>query len=127
MQRLYRLARDGQRGDAPDATPEERELGSAAWQELNESAALRDLLKVLEARFPRDWGQSAHREPEADYDAQNYLDVHAMDRDQLAALLTEPPDVLREALVQAARPVYAVLLAGGFDPTAPVEPDERLE
>lgn len=117
--RLYRLARAGQRGDEPNATPDERELGAAAWRELGESAALRELLQVLQARFPRDWGASAHREPEADYDPQNYLDVHEMTREQLAALLSEPTEVLRLALVDAARPVYAILVAGGFDPAAP--------
>lgn len=123
--RLYRLAKAGQRGDERDATEDERELGAAAWKELAESAALRELLQVLQARFPKDWGASAHREPEADYDPQNYLDVHEMTREQLAALLSEPTDVLRQALVDAARPVYAVLVAGGFDPTAPVPAEEK--
>jgi hypothetical protein len=123
--RLYRLAKRGNRGDEPDASPEEQAAGMEAWRQLNESAALRDLLRIMESRFPRDWGQSAHREPEADYDPQGYLDANEMTREQLAALLSEPTEVLRLALVDAARPVYAILVAGGFDPTAPVPADEK--
>ncbi len=81
--------------------------------------------RLKERRWPQDWGASKHRVPEPDFDAQNYLDAHAMDREQLGALLSDPPEVVRLALVDVAAKVYAVLIAGGFDPDAPiVEPAE---
>ncbi len=76
--------------------------------------------RLKERRWPQDHGASKHRVPEPEFDAQNYLDTHAMDREQLAALLSDPPELVRLALVDAAPKVYAVLLAGGFDPEAPI-------
>lgn len=76
--------------------------------------------KLKERRWPAEWGQSQHRKADPDYDAQNYLDTTAMDRDQLGALFSDPPELVRAALVDVAPKVYAVLLAGGFDPLAPI-------
>lgn len=70
------------------------------------------------SRFPEDYGTSKHRKPEAPHDAQEWLDANSMDREQLAALLSDPPDAIRAALVDAAPAVYAILVAGGFDPSA---------
>ncbi len=84
---------------------------------------LKEILNVLAARFPQDWGTSKHREPEPDYDGQAYLDAHSMDREQLAALFADPPEVMRNALCDAGHAVYRILLAGGFDPAAPIPVD----
>jgi hypothetical protein len=83
--------------------------------------------RLKERRWPQDHGASKHRQPEPDHDAANYLDAHAMDREQLAALLSDPPEVVRQALVDVAPKVYAVLLAGGFDPEAPIKEPEELD
>jgi hypothetical protein len=68
------------------------------------------------ARFPADYGTSKHRQVEAPFDAQEWLDANAMDREQLAALFSDPPESIRAGLVAAAPAVYAILLAGGFEP-----------
>ncbi len=80
---------------------------------------LKELLNVLSSRFPLDWGQSKHREPESDFSASEYLDAHAMDREQLGALLCDPPELIRLALQDSAYSVYRILLEGGFDPAQP--------
>lgn len=92
---------DGQRGEPPPL-PTVNEL---VW-----------LDRTMEARFPAHYGASKHRAPDADFEASNYLDAHVMEREQLAALLADPPEPIRLALVDSAPYVYAVLIAGGFDP-----------
>lgn len=74
------------------------------------------LERVRESRAPTDYGTSKHRQPELEHSAQEYLDAHQMDSEQLAALFSDPPDVIRGALVASATAVYAILLQGGFDP-----------
>jgi hypothetical protein len=83
------------------------------------NSQLKELINVLAARFPEDWGTSKHRKPEPEHDAANYLDAYTMEREQLGALFADPPEAIRLALVDSAPYVYAVLLAGGFDPSAP--------
>jgi hypothetical protein len=85
---------------------------------------LKELLNVLASRFPADWGQSKHRMPEPEFDAANYLDSHVMEREQLAALFADPPEAIRSALVDSAVYVYAILVAGGFQPATTVGGDE---
>jgi hypothetical protein len=116
--RLWRLCQTVERGERPDASSSERELAKGAAQALGDAVQLKELLNVLSARFPADWGTSALRVPEPEYDPQNWLDANSMDREQLAALLSDPPDAIRSALVDAAPAVYAILVAGGFDPGA---------
>jgi hypothetical protein len=122
--RLWRLCQVVERGERPDAEPAERELAHNASQALAEATQLKELLNVLRDRFPEDWGTSKHRKPEPEYDAQGYLDAHAMEREQLAALLSDPPDAIRGALVDAAPAVYAILVAGGFDPQKAVASED---
>lgn len=107
MDQLYGLAKNAQQGDRWSA------------EQLMKNPQLKEILNVLGARFPKDWGTSKHREPEQDYDPSNYLDSTGMDREQLGALLCDPPDVLRLAMVDQAHEVYGILIAAGFDPTAP--------
>lgn len=116
--RLWRLCQLVERGERPDAEPAERELAHNAAQALSEATQLKELLNVLSARFPEDWGTGKHRRPEPEYDPQNWLDANTMDREQLAALLSDPPEAIRGALVDAAPAVYAILVAGGFVPPA---------
>jgi hypothetical protein len=52
-------------------------------------------------RFPEDYGASKHRKPEAEFDGQHWLDAHAMDREQLKALFTDPPELIRLAMEDA--------------------------
>jgi len=87
-------------------------------------AELSWLDRTMEARFPDHYGASKHRSPDADFDASNFLDAHVMEREQLAALFSDPPEPIKLALVDSAAQVYAVLLAGGFDPAAGKGKDE---
>src|SRR4030095_15675088 len=80
---------------------------------LSKNPQLKELLNVLAARFPEDWGQSKHRKPEPEHQGENYLDAHVMEREQLGALFADPPEPIRLALVDSAAQVYAVLIAGG--------------
>jgi hypothetical protein len=114
--RLWRLCQTVERGERHDASDEQRGLAVNALEALTSSPQLKELLNVLQARFPSDWGASKHRNPEPEYDAQNWLDAHVMEREQLAALLSDPPEPVRLALVDSAPAVYAILVAGGFDP-----------
>jgi hypothetical protein len=92
------------------------DLAQAGQWEKIDPKMVRDLLAVMEARFPEDWGANKHRVPEPEFDAQHWLDAHTMDHEQLAALFTDPPEPIRKALVSSADAVYGILLAGGFNP-----------
>lgn len=113
-QMLYELTSKALKGDA-DA----REALALQGPQLKE------LLNVLASRFPEDWGQSKHRKPEPEHDGANYLDAHTMEREQLGALFADPPESIRLALVDSAAQVYAVLLAGGFDPARKAEDETK--
>jgi hypothetical protein len=76
--------------------------------------------RLREARHPEDYGTSKHRKPEPQFDANNWLETNGMDREQLGALLRDPPDVLALAIADEARALYARIMASGFDPEAPV-------
>jgi hypothetical protein len=91
------------------------------------NSQLKELLNVLAARFPEDWGTSKHRKPEPEFDAANYLDSNTMEREQLGALFCDPPEAIRAALVDSAPAVYAILIAGGFDPAAPRKATDETE
>lgn len=122
---LYEIARDHY-----DQAQAKWELDIVAWgtpPEAPDAAELAWLDRVMEARFPEDWGTSKHRKPEAEFDAANYLDQNTMTREQLAALLADPPEPIRLALVDSAPYVYAVLVAGGFDPAAPRKAEHETE
>lgn len=79
---------------------------------------MKELLNVLAARYPADWGTSKHRTPEPEYTAEEWLDDHALTHEQLGALFADPPEPILKALVSRAPDVYALLLAHGFDPSA---------
>lgn len=117
VRRLYDLCDQAAKGDILAITL------------LAKDSGLRELLNVLAARFPRDWGTSKHREPDADYSGENYLNEHSMSREQLGAVFLDPPESIRLALVDQAHAVYRILLAGGFDPAVPemrkAEDDEQ--
>ncbi len=105
---LFELTKRAYEGDA-----------EASERLAEQGPQLKELLNVLSSRFPLDWGQSKHREPESDFSASEYLDANAMDREQLGALLCDPPELIRLALVDAAPAVYRILVEGGFDPAQP--------
>jgi hypothetical protein len=95
--RLYKLAR------------EER------WEELNECGPqMKELLNVLAARYPEDWGTHAHRKPEPEPDGDAWLERAGITHVQLVHMLKEPPEQVRAALVEAGDDVYALLLASGW-------------
>lgn len=97
-----------------------------AWKEpppLPDVNEMMWLERVRISRHPEDYGTSKHRSVPPEYDGQAYLDAHSMDREQLAALFADPPEVMRSALVDAGHAVYRILLAGGFDPAAPIPVD----
>lgn len=110
VQRLFSLAQRATNGD------EEAGLILASH-----GPQMKELLNVLSARFPKDWGTSKHRESEADFSADEYLDAHAMTREQLGAVFADPPEKIRQALADQAPAVYRILVEAGFDPSAPVQ------
>lgn len=113
-QMLFELTKRALKGD------------EAALESLSKQGPqLKELLNVLAARFPADWGVSKHRIPEPEHDGANYLDAHTMEREQLGALFADPPEPIRLALVDSAAQVYAVLLAGGFDPARKAEDETK--
>jgi hypothetical protein len=71
------------------------------------------------SRHPEDYGTSKHRKPDTPFDGLEYLNETAMDRQQLAALFSDPPEEMRAALQDAAYAVFAILVEGGFDPAIP--------
>jgi hypothetical protein len=89
--------------------PQQPDVADMVWME-----------RIREARHPEDYGTSKHRKPEPEFDANNWLEANGMDREQLGALLCDPPESLRQALADQAPTVYRILLASGFDPAAPV-------
>lgn len=108
--RLWRLCQVVQRGERAGATELERELAINAATALTDNAQLKELLNVLAARFPEDWGTSKHRKPEPEYDAQGYLEAHIMEREQLIAMFREPPENVRIAMIDAGwTPPVAIL------------------
>lgn len=104
------------------------ELLFAAWSTpptTPDVAELTWLERLRESRWPEDHGASKHRKPEPEHDGANYLDAHTMEREQLGALFADPPEPIRLALVDSAAQVYAVLLAGGFDPARKAEDETK--
>lgn len=89
VQRLWELAKRAHAGDLD------------ALRVLSENKIVERLLNLLESRWPEDWGQSKHRKPEPEHDGQHWLDAHAMDREQLKALFTDPPELIRLAMEDA--------------------------
>lgn len=123
--RMHRATRLVDAGEREGASDNDRALAAQALEALAEPQ-LKELLNVLAARFPEDWGTSKHRKPEPEYDPQNFLDANTMDREQLAALFTDPPDAIKGALQDSAASVYAILLAGGFDPRKATDGSENV-
>lgn len=54
--------------------------------------------RLKERRFPEDTGASAHRKPEPEHSASNWLDANQMDLEQLKALFDDAPEVVVDAL-----------------------------
>lgn len=109
-QRLFSLAQRAANGDE-----------DAGLTLASHGTQMKELVSLLSARFPKDWGTSKHRESEADFSADEYLDAHAMTREQLGAVFADPPEAIRLALVDQAHAVYRILLEAGFDPGAPAQ------
>jgi hypothetical protein len=71
-------------------------------------------------RFPKDHGagdglaQLRELEPELDLEA--WWAKHGLDREQLQALLREPPDALKEAIVAEADAIFGLLRDAGWKP-----------
>ena len=87
------------------------------WAALTEMGPqLKELLNVLAARYPEDWGVSTHRRPERDVDGAAWLEREGMTHAQLVAMLSDPPEPVAKALVASGDKVYALLLASGWAP-----------
>jgi hypothetical protein len=69
---------------------------------------------VLERRYPEDYGHHPHRKPEADPSGDAWLERHGITHGQLVHMLREPPESIRNALVEAGDDVYALLVAAGW-------------
>jgi len=108
VQRLFKLAQRASEGDE-----------AAALALAENGPQLKELLNVVAARWPKDWGLSKHREPEADFSGDEWLDANAMTREQLGAVFADPPEQIKRALQDQAPAVYRILLEAGFDPSAP--------
>jgi hypothetical protein len=71
-------------------------------------------------QFPKDHGAgdglAALREPEPDIDLNAWWAKTGLDREQLQALLREPPETLREAIIAEAATVFGLLVAAGWKP-----------
>lgn len=90
--RLYKLARDGN------------------WALLDEAGPqLKELLNVLAARYPEEWGVHAHRKPESEPDPAAWLERNAISHGQLVALFREPTEPVARALVEAYPQLSSVL------------------
>ncbi len=72
------------------------------------------LSRVLERRYPEDYGHHPHRKPEAEPSGDAWLERHGITHGQLVHMLREPPESIRNALVEAAPEVFALLVASGF-------------
>jgi hypothetical protein len=110
-QQLYLLAEKAQEGDVD------------AMAALCKNPQMRELLNVLAARFPEDWGTSKHRRPDVEYDGAAWLESTGLQREQLGALFDDPPEPIRQALVDKAPQIYQILVQGGFDPTEERQPN----
>lgn len=77
--------------------------------------------RAVERRHPEDYGTTKHRAADVPYNADEYLDSNAMTREQLGAVFSDPPEKIRQALVDQAPAVYRILLEAGFDPSAPAK------
>jgi hypothetical protein len=85
------------------------------WEQLSEMGPqLKELLNVLAARYPEDWGTHAHRKPEPEPDGDAWLERNGITHVQLVHMLREPPEQVQAALVEAADDVYALLVASGW-------------
>jgi hypothetical protein len=76
--------------------------------------------RAVERRHPEDYGTTKHRTADAPFSGDEYLDAHAMTREQLGAVFADPPEKIRQALQDQAPAVYRVLLEAGFNPAEPV-------
>lgn len=112
--------------DAYEAKLQEWQAAIAAWATPPEHPDTNDaewLGKLKMRRYPRDWGTSKHREPDADYDGANWLEQSGLQREQLGALFDDPPELIRLALIDKADAIYQILVSGGFHPKER-QPDE---
>lgn len=90
--------------------PHMRTMAEIAWVD-----------RLLATRYPREHGnasagtgQARVVDPEPDGEA--WWQQHGLQGDQLRALLKDPPEAVREAMVAEGDAVYAALLAGGWKP-----------
>lgn len=72
------------------------------------------LLRILEARYPKDHGAHPHREPEPDPSGDAWLERSGITHGQLVHMLREPPEAVAKALVEAGDDVYRLLMAAGW-------------
>lgn len=106
VQRLYQLAR------------------TASWSELAECGPqLKELLNVLAARYPEDWGTHAHRKTEPEPSGEAWLERSGATHAQLVHAFREPPEEVRAALVEAGPELMALLVAAGVTLTRPQSPE----
>ncbi len=80
------------------------------------------LLRLKESRFPNDYGNSTHRIPERTIDGAVWNEKRGLTIDQLRALVRDPPDEIRAAMIAEADAVFEVLRSEGW---APKQMDER--
>lgn len=89
------------------------------WDEIGDlPAAIRMLTNEQVSRHPADHGTSAHRVPEPELTGEAWIERNGLTQAQLGAMIIDPPEPLKEALVSNADTVYALLLASGWSPRA---------
>lgn len=81
-------------------------------------SAMRMLTAEVASRYPADHGTTAHRVPEPELTGEAWIERNGLTQAQLGAMISDPPEPLRDALVSNADTVYALLLASGWSPRA---------
>lgn len=91
---------------------------SGQWDQIDALPTIRELARMLGARYPNEWGTSAHRTPEPELLGEQWIEKHGLTQEQLGAMVCDPPEPLKEALVSNADAVYSLLRSSGWRPAA---------
>ena len=74
------------------------------------------LERIREQRWPDEYGSSKHRKVEPEHDGDRWLEDHALQSEQLEALVSDPPEPIKRALIARFDDIYAMAIAAGWKP-----------
>src|SRR5262245_6384871 len=105
-----------------------RKMADAAkqgnWTLVRKIGSMADLDRLLESRWPQDHGTSKHRVPEPELNGREYLEQVTITHGQLCAVLREPYESLRLALLEVFGDIPAMVdRLSLFKAAAPALPD----